>query len=121
MQFAALSMLHRSHSRKDEPHSRAALVPVRLLSYQALPLADKGPSEVKGGREGGGTRVQGSILQPVRTDQGVRAFKNNMLFFLHIILGITKITNRRNGVIPCCLLNFESMVQSGHAANNVLS
>eukprot|EP00983_Pelagomonas_calceolata_P014924 473924-Pelagomonas_calceolata.AAC.1 len=37
------------------------------------------------------------------------AIEVNMLFILHIILGITEITGRRKSVMPCGLLNFKGM------------
>eukprot|EP00983_Pelagomonas_calceolata_P059943 1146143-Pelagomonas_calceolata.AAC.2 len=58
---------------------------------------------------------QGSILEPKRTDLGVRAFEKN------IMLSITNITGRRTSVILCStrgLLDFGSMdtkTKSGHA------
>eukprot|EP00983_Pelagomonas_calceolata_P009816 318026-Pelagomonas_calceolata.AAC.2 len=49
-------------------------------------------------------REQDSILKPKRAGLGVGVFKNNMLVILHMILGITNITGRRNGIIPCSFI-----------------
>eukprot|EP00983_Pelagomonas_calceolata_P040244 1137520-Pelagomonas_calceolata.AAC.1 len=53
--------------------------------------------------------------------RGVCTLKNNMLF-LHIILGITKVTGRGNVVCPSSLLNFESVdvkADLSHTAHDV--
>eukprot|EP00983_Pelagomonas_calceolata_P081977 1155771-Pelagomonas_calceolata.AAC.4 len=72
----------------------------------------------KCGRDKGKSRrtrkhhVSSMILEPKRADQGAGASDDYMLFILYVILDITKITGRRNGVIPCSLLNSVCQKQS---------
>eukprot|EP00983_Pelagomonas_calceolata_P073489 1152157-Pelagomonas_calceolata.AAC.5 len=82
----------------------------------------KEPSEEKGGREGRGGQRTRKLTYAKKSIPG-GAFKYYMPFIVHIILGITKITGRKNGIMPCSLLNFESTdakTYLGLAAYNAL-
>eukprot|EP00983_Pelagomonas_calceolata_P026966 847493-Pelagomonas_calceolata.AAC.2 len=65
------------------------------------------PLKEKVGEREERAREHESTLELTRTNLGVSAFENSMLFILHIILGITEITGRRNSAMPCGLLNLK--------------
>eukprot|EP00983_Pelagomonas_calceolata_P060037 1146199-Pelagomonas_calceolata.AAC.10 len=84
-------------------------------------LISKQAKSMSGGR---GPENKGVYLakEPLRAGVGVCTFEKSMLFILHIILGITKVTGRRNAVIPRSLLSFESVskkAKPGHTAHDV--
>eukprot|EP00983_Pelagomonas_calceolata_P007758 253669-Pelagomonas_calceolata.AAC.1 len=54
------------------------------------------------------TKEQGSMLEQRRAHLGM-CVENSMLLILHIILGITNVSDRRSAVVPSSLLNIESV------------